>query len=155
MTDFKNSLEIICKSIQGDQAENEGGGKRGDQSHSNASAVLFLHVCEIKQLHDIYGKVNSILEIIQHKQWVGFANVYRKFSHPFICLDWHLKAWIWLRGKVVWALIWIICWLRFPMRLKSWKNYREIWTISLGGRNLNFALNLLRVTLWALKQIIL
>lgn len=66
LTDFKNSLEVICKSIQNDQEETSG--KRMDQSHSNASAVLFLHVCEIKQLHDIYGKVNSILEIIQHKQ---------------------------------------------------------------------------------------
>lgn len=66
LNDFKNSLEVICKSIQGDQ--DDSGCKRSDQSHSNASAVLFLHVCEIKQLHDIYGKVNSVLEIIQHKQ---------------------------------------------------------------------------------------
>lgn len=67
MADFKNSLEVICKSIQGDQEETCSK-KRTDQSHSNASAVLFLHVCEIKQLHDIYGKVNSILEIIQQQQ---------------------------------------------------------------------------------------
>ncbi|KAG5684819.1 hypothetical protein PVAND_014032 [Polypedilum vanderplanki] len=66
-TDFKNSLEAICKSIQGDQEETCSK-KRNDQSHSNASAVLFLHVCEIKQLHDVYGKVNSILEIIQQQQ---------------------------------------------------------------------------------------
>lgn len=66
-TDFRNSLEAICKNIQGDQ-EDTCSKKRSDQSHSNASAVLFLHVCEIKQLHDIYGKVNSILEIIQQQQ---------------------------------------------------------------------------------------
>jgi hypothetical protein len=65
LTDFKNSLEAICKSIQGDQ-QDDADGKR-DQS---ASAVLFLHVCEIKQLHDIYGKVNSVLEVIQQKQYV-------------------------------------------------------------------------------------
>lgn len=65
LTDFKNSLEAICKSIQGDHDD---GNKRNDQSHSNASAVLFLHVCEIKQLHDIYGKVNSVLEVVQQKQ---------------------------------------------------------------------------------------
>lgn len=66
LTDFKNSLEAICKSIQGDREDD--GSKRNDQSHSNASAVLFLHVCEIKQLHDIYGKVNSVLEVVQQKQ---------------------------------------------------------------------------------------
>lgn len=43
-------------------------------SKTNSSHVVdkdlkfFLHVCEVKQLHDIYGKVNTILEVIQHKQ---------------------------------------------------------------------------------------
>jgi hypothetical protein len=60
---------MICQNIQGEQEDD---GKRGDKSHS-ASVVdkdlkFFLHVCEVKKLHDIYGKVNSILEVIQHKQ---------------------------------------------------------------------------------------
>jgi hypothetical protein len=53
--------------VQGDQEETSSK-KRSDQPHPNASAVLFLHVCEIKQLHEIYGKVNSILEIVQQQQ---------------------------------------------------------------------------------------
>lgn len=68
---MKKSFDSICKSIQGEQ--DEGDGNRADSYHNTASAVdkdlkFFLHVCEVKKLHDIYGKVNSILEIIQHKQ---------------------------------------------------------------------------------------
>lgn len=71
LDDLKKSFEAICQSIQG---EDDGDGKRVDKTQS-ASAVdkdlkFFLHVCEVKKLHDIYGKVNSILEVIQHKQWV-------------------------------------------------------------------------------------
>lgn len=71
LDDLKKSFEAICKSIQGEQDDGEG--KRADKLHNTASAVdkdlkFFLHVCEVKKLHDIYGKVNSILEIIQHKQ---------------------------------------------------------------------------------------
>lgn len=70
LDDLKKSFEAICQSIQGEQ--DDGDGKRVDKTHS-ASAVdkdlkFFLHVCEVKKLHDIYGKVNSILEVIQHKQ---------------------------------------------------------------------------------------
>jgi hypothetical protein len=75
---------VICKNIQGDKEET--GSKRSDQSHSNASAVLFLHVCEIKQLHDIYGKVNSILEVLQHKQYGMLQihlNIFRLISISF------------------------------------------------------------------------
>lgn len=62
---------MICQSIQGEQEDD---GKRSDKNNS-ASVVdkdlkFFLHVCEVKKLHDIYGKVNSILEVIQHKQLV-------------------------------------------------------------------------------------
>lgn len=71
---MKKSFEAICNNIQGEQEE--GDGNRTDKSHNSASAVdkdlkFFLHVCEVKKLHDIYGKVNSMLEIIQHKQWVA------------------------------------------------------------------------------------
>lgn len=29
---------------------------------------LFLHVCEVKKMHDIYGKISSILEVLEHKK---------------------------------------------------------------------------------------
>lgn len=70
--DLKKSFETICKSIQGEQDEGEG--KRADKNLNSASSGVdkdlkfFLHVCEVKKLHDIYGKVNSTLEVIQHKQ---------------------------------------------------------------------------------------
>jgi hypothetical protein len=69
LENLKKSFEMICQSMQGEQEDD---GKRGDKNNS-ASVVdkdlkFFLHVCEVKKLHDIYGKVNSILEVIQHKQ---------------------------------------------------------------------------------------
>ena len=69
LDNLKNSFEAICQNIQGEQEDDV---KRGDKSHSSSvvdkDLKFFLHVCEVKKLHDIYGKVNSILEIIQHKQ---------------------------------------------------------------------------------------
>lgn len=72
LDDLKKSFEAICKNIQGEQDESD---VKREKNQNSASAVdkdlkFFLHVCEVKKLHDIYGKVNSILEIIQHKQWV-------------------------------------------------------------------------------------
>lgn len=74
LENIKMSFEAICQSIQVDKDDGEGNRVEKSQSQS-ASAVdkdlkFFLHVCEVKKLHDIYGKVNSILEILQHKQWV-------------------------------------------------------------------------------------
>ncbi|CAO1382807.1 unnamed protein product [Diamesa tonsa] len=80
--DLKNSLEIICKNINlatADQQKIEDGdgssieitklSSKTNSSHAvDKDLKFFLHVCEVKQLHDIYGKVNSILEVIQHKQ---------------------------------------------------------------------------------------
>lgn len=71
--DLKKSFETICRNIQGEQEDREGDLGISEKSHNTASALdkdlkFFLHVCEVKKLHDIYGKVNSILEIIQHKQ---------------------------------------------------------------------------------------
>lgn len=74
LDDLKKSFEAICQNIQSESDDGEV--KRTDKGHNSASAVdkdlkFFLHVCEVKKLHDIYGKVNSILEVIQHKQWVA------------------------------------------------------------------------------------
>lgn len=71
MDDLKKSFEAICKNIQGEQDET--GVVKREKNQNSASAVdkdlkFFLHVCEVKKLHDIYGKVNSMLEVIQHKQ---------------------------------------------------------------------------------------
>lgn len=74
LEDLKKSLESICKNIQQsiDQKQNTDG-KRTDKVSSGSGAIdkdlkFFLHVCEVKKLHDIYGKVANLLEIIQHKQ---------------------------------------------------------------------------------------
>jgi hypothetical protein len=71
LENLKKSFEEICKNIQGEQED--GSGKRSEKSHNAVDKDLkfFLHVCEVKKLHDIYGKVNSILEVIQHKQYVA------------------------------------------------------------------------------------
>lgn len=66
LEDLNKSFETICKKFQGEQEVK-------DENQSDSHAVdkdlkFFLHVCEVKKLHDIYGKVNSILEVIQHKQ---------------------------------------------------------------------------------------
>jgi Flp pilus assembly protein TadB len=68
LENLKKSFEAICQNIQGEQDVD--GGMRAEKSHSAVDKDLkfFLHVCEVKKLHDIYGKVNSILEVIQHKQ---------------------------------------------------------------------------------------
>lgn len=70
---LKKSFEAICKNIQTDQIDGDGEKKEKSTKSSSSSAVdkdlkFFLHVCEVKKLHDIYGKVNCILEVIQHKQ---------------------------------------------------------------------------------------
>ncbi|CRL04270.1 CLUMA_CG017368, isoform A [Clunio marinus] len=63
---LRKSLEAICKNIKGEHEIGEG--KIVDKSAVDKDLKFFLHVCEVKKLHDIYGKVDSILEIIQHKQ---------------------------------------------------------------------------------------
>jgi len=82
LEDLKMAMETICKNIQHEQSTSGASGdgsKRSDRSTASArgskssSSVdkdlkFFLHVCEVKKLHDIYGKVNCILEVIQHKQ---------------------------------------------------------------------------------------
>lgn len=78
LENLKKSFETICQSIHVEKDDGEG--KSSFEKNQTASAVdkdlkFFLHVCEVKKLHDIYGKVNSILEILQHKQWVWRLSV--------------------------------------------------------------------------------
>lgn len=74
LENLKKSFETICKTILAEKEDGEAKKVEKNQN-SSASAVdkdlkFFLHVCEVKKLQDIYGKVSSILEILQHKQWV-------------------------------------------------------------------------------------
>lgn len=80
LADLKNSLEDICKSLnktkEGNEDENQLEGEDKATSITTVAAAnvvdkdlkLFLHVCEVKKLHDIYGKVSSVLEVLEHKK---------------------------------------------------------------------------------------
>lgn len=76
LADFKNSLEDICKDLNKSKETTEDENQLEDASNVKVSTAhvvdkdlkLFLHVCEVKKMHDIYGKVSSILEVIEHKK---------------------------------------------------------------------------------------
>lgn len=68
LDDLKKSFEAICKNIQGEQDDSDVKREKNSASAVDKDLKFFLHVCEVKKLHDIYSKVNSIAEVIQHKQ---------------------------------------------------------------------------------------
>jgi hypothetical protein len=79
LADLKNSLGDICKSLnkskerRDDPQENTFNAFSNNKISMAANVVdkdlkLFLHVCEVKKMHDIFSKVSSILEVIEHKK---------------------------------------------------------------------------------------
>lgn len=82
LADLKDSLESICKDLK--KSNTKFDGSENDENFESTNDIMdnvnassnsidkdlkvFLHGCEVKKLHDIYGKISSLLEIIQHKQ---------------------------------------------------------------------------------------